>query len=160
VDGVGQGGLCVVKSGGKVCVREYGVVREMWLCGRLPCEQRCRSHIGVWMRMVLGGGWGGQAMGKCVGQGVGVGRTGIFGPCCVLNSSGTYRCLFQFLFRMSNWAVTVIDAVASTTALTGPQFLTALPRGKNVVSQRVCLSILAAWVGGWVAAQVPEITMI
>ena len=31
VAGVGQGGLCVVKSGGKVCVCGFGVVREVRL---------------------------------------------------------------------------------------------------------------------------------
>ncbi len=31
VAGVGQGGLCVVKSGGKVCVCGFGVVRNVWL---------------------------------------------------------------------------------------------------------------------------------
>ena len=31
VAGVGQGGLCVVKIGGKVCVCGFGVVREVRL---------------------------------------------------------------------------------------------------------------------------------
>ena len=52
VAGVGQGGLCVVKSGGKVCVCWFGVVREVRLLAQLPCEQRSRSHMGVWRRIV------------------------------------------------------------------------------------------------------------
>ena len=47
VAGVGQGGLCVVKSGGKVCVCWFGVVRKVRLLAQLPCEQRSRSHMGV-----------------------------------------------------------------------------------------------------------------
>ena len=47
VAGVGQGGLCVVKSGGKVCVCGFGVVRKVRLLAQLPCEQRSRSHMGV-----------------------------------------------------------------------------------------------------------------
>ena len=47
VAGVGQGGLCVVKSGGKVCVCWFGVVREVRLLAQLPCELRSRSHKGV-----------------------------------------------------------------------------------------------------------------
>ena len=50
--GVGQGGLCVVKSGGKVCVCWFGVVREVRLLAQLPCEQRSRSHMGV-RRMIV-----------------------------------------------------------------------------------------------------------
>ena len=52
VAGVGQGGLCVVKSGGKVCVCWFGVVREVRLLAQLPCEQRSRSHKGVRRRIV------------------------------------------------------------------------------------------------------------
>ena len=51
VAGVGQGGLCVVKSGGKVCVCWFGVVREVRLLAQLPCEQRSRSHMGVRRRI-------------------------------------------------------------------------------------------------------------
>jgi hypothetical protein len=52
VAGVGRGGLCVVKSGGKVCVCWFGVVREEWLFGRFACAWVCRSHMGVWRRIV------------------------------------------------------------------------------------------------------------
>ena len=52
VAGVGQGGLCVVKSGGKVCVCWFGVVWEEWLFGRFAWAQRSRSHMGVWRRIV------------------------------------------------------------------------------------------------------------
>jgi hypothetical protein len=49
---VGQGGLCVVKSGGKVCVCWFGVVRKVRLLAQFPCEQRSRSHMGVCRRIV------------------------------------------------------------------------------------------------------------
>ena len=52
VAGVGQGGLCVVKSGGKVCVCWFGVVRKVRLLAQLPCEQRSRSHMGVCRKSV------------------------------------------------------------------------------------------------------------
>ena len=53
--GVGQGGLYVVKSGGKVCVCWFGVVRGEWLLAQLPCEQRSRSHMGVCGMIGCGG---------------------------------------------------------------------------------------------------------
>ena len=52
VAGVGQGGLCVVKSGGKVCVCGFGVVLGEWLFGRFAWTQRCRSHMWVRRRIV------------------------------------------------------------------------------------------------------------
>ena len=52
VAGVGQGGLCVVKSGGKVCVCGFGVVWKVQLLAQLPCEQRSRSHMGLRRRNV------------------------------------------------------------------------------------------------------------
>ncbi len=52
VVGVGQGGLCVVKSGGKVCICGFGVVRKERSLAQLPCEQRTRSHMGV-MGMIV-----------------------------------------------------------------------------------------------------------
>ncbi len=52
VAGVRQGGLCVVKSCGKVCVCWLCVVREVRLLAQLPCEQRSLSHMGV-MGMIV-----------------------------------------------------------------------------------------------------------
>ena len=52
VAGVGQGGLCVVKSGGKVCVCWFGVVRKVRLFGLFAWAQRTRSHRGVRRRIV------------------------------------------------------------------------------------------------------------
>ncbi len=49
---VGQGGLCVVKSGGKACVCWFGVVRGEWLFGRFAYAWRSRSHMGVWRKTV------------------------------------------------------------------------------------------------------------
>ncbi len=51
VVGVEQGGLCVVKSGGKVCVCVFGVVRKVRLLAWFAWAQRSRSHMGVWRRI-------------------------------------------------------------------------------------------------------------
>ncbi len=52
VAGVGPGGLCVVKSGGKVCVCGFGVMRKARLLAWIAWAQRTHSRMGVWGMIV------------------------------------------------------------------------------------------------------------
>jgi hypothetical protein len=115
-------------------------VRGWHGAGWVVCGEKWWKSVCLWVWCGAGGVVVGLACMSVAGSHKGwvSGGRGFF-VLALLNSSDTAAFSSFWQVIMSNWAVTVIDAVASTTALTGPQFLTALPRGKNVVSQRGCL---------------------